>query len=238
MRQVIREVYEDNHLLAIDKPAGWLVQGDRTGDANLFELTKQHLKEKYQKPGDAYLGLCHRLDRPVSGLLLFAKTSKALPRINRLFQSQQMAKCYLAITRQRPAREFGLVRHYLVKDRSRNTVRIGAKADKEAKEAITKYQVVAAIDGLHLWRLTPETGRSHQLRVALASLGCPILGDLKYGGSPLDRHRIGLHCYSMSFEHPVKRQPIELSAPMPDAWPWSLFRDFPLPAYAGKLPDS
>ncbi len=222
-RNIIREVYEDNHLLAINKPAGWLVQGDKTGDPALIDLAKEHLKEKYQKPGNVYLGLCHRLDRPVSGVLLLAKTSKVLPRLNKLFLQHRIQKKYLAITDRAPKLRLGIVQHFLLKDRSVNKVTIVKEDKKGAKEATTAYRILDETQGLYLWELAPTTGRSHQLRVALQSLGCPIIGDLKYGGAHLDKKSIALHCQSLSFVHPVKRKDLQISASVPSKHHWDLF---------------
>ncbi len=210
--------------MAIDKPAGWLVQGDKTGDLPISEIVKQYLKEKYDKPGRVFLGVCHRLDRPVSGVLLFTRTDKALGRMNRLFKEQEVSKDYLAIT-DRPGKiSSGFVKHHLLKNRKKNIVRYGDFAGRGTRLAITKVKRLANRHGKYLWLLRPKTGRSHQLRVAMQSLDAPIMGDVKYQGSHIDTpERILLLSYAMTFIHPVSKKPLTIQAPLPKDPAWSPF---------------
>ncbi|MBK8503939.1 MAG: RluA family pseudouridine synthase [Saprospiraceae bacterium] len=219
----IQPLYEDNHLLAINKPAGLLSQGDNTGDTALIDLAKDYIKVQYHKPGKVFLGLCHRLDRPVSGVLLMARTSKALERINRLFQEAQIKKTYWAISQNRPRSDEGRLEQWLLKDTTKNMVAIVDGPEKDAKLAITHYRLIATFEQYHLIELKPETGRSHQLRVAMQTLKASILGDLKYGGSAFDPRSIGLHCRMLEFVHPVTKETIKITAPPPDAEPWVYF---------------
>lgn len=216
-------VYEDNHLLALNKPAGRLVQGDRTGDATLTDWGKQYLKEKYEKPGAVFLHPVHRIDRPVSGVVLLARTDKALGRLTEMFRLHKIAKTYLALVLKKPAVETGELRHFLLKDEQRNVVRAYARPHEGAKESVTRYRVVAAAGDWTLLEVEPLTGRPHQIRVQLAAMGCPIVGDLKYGApTPLTDASIGLHCRRMKLMHPVRQEPIVLEAPLPDWWPAAL----------------
>ncbi|MFK7806978.1 MAG: RluA family pseudouridine synthase [Saprospiraceae bacterium] len=225
----LKVIYEDNHLIAINKPAGFLVQGDDTGDTPLSEYVKQYIKAKYKKPGDVWLGVVHRLDRPVSGALIFARTSKALTRMNGLFKNKKIQKNYLAITKQRPSELEGRLESYLLKDtvknRSKVYDRIGKKT-KDAKHSITDYKYLGEIDGYVLLRMMPVTGRSHQIRAQLAHANCPIVDDFKYG-YPHSNHdgTIHLHCRSMSFIHPVKKEPITIRAGIPKANFWRQFKE-------------
>jgi 23S rRNA pseudouridine1911/1915/1917 synthase len=216
-------LYEDNHLLAINKPAGWLVQGDRTGDPTLTDWGKAYLKEKYAKPGAVFLHPAHRIDRPVSGAVLFARTDKALGRLTTLFRERKVAKTYLALVLNTPKASSGELRHFLLKDEQRNIVKALPHPAGEAKEAILRYQYLGMSGNYHLLRVDPLTGRPHQIRVQLAAMGCPILGDLKYGApEPLPDASIGLHSASIALEHPVRKEPLFVEAPLPDrAW-WKL----------------
>ena len=223
MTDLIQPIYEDNHLLAINKPSGMLSQGDKTGDEPLIELAKSYIKEKYNKPGNVFLGLCHRLDRPVSGALLLARTSKALERINRMFQHGEIQKIYWAISHRQPNKREGRLEQILLKDSHRNMVQVRQELGHGAKQAITEFRVIGSFDTYTLTELTPHTGRSHQLRVAMQTLNAPILGDLKYGGKAFDPTRICLHCRQLEFIHPVTTKKIRIIAPVPDAEPWVYF---------------
>lgn len=223
MMDLIQPLYEDNHLLAINKPAGMLSQGDKSEDIPLVELAKEYIKLKYQKPGNVFLGLCHRLDRPVSGVLLLARTSKALERINRMFQQGLIQKKYLAISHRTPVKASGRVEQYLEKDTKKNIVSPLERPSSGAKKAITDYRVLSTFDNFTLVELQPQTGRSHQLRVAMQTLRAPILGDIKYGGKTFDPSSICLHCLTMEFTHPVAKESIKITAPVPDAEPWVYF---------------
>ncbi len=222
-------IYEDNHLIAVNKPAGWLVQADETGDATLADWVKMYIKQRYGKPGDVFLGTIHRLDRPVSGVVIFARTSKALSRMNELMRNRAIEKVYWAIAGQRPNPLSGTLRHYILKDRSRNIVKAydqPSNRNKGAKEAILDYNFLAGLGQQFLIEVRPKTGRPHQIRVQLSKLGCPIKGDLKYGSNDrLKNGSIFLHCRSMSFIHPVKKEKIEIVAKPWKNEVWLLFED-------------
>mgnify|MGYP000116383278 CR=1 FL=1 len=214
-------IFEDNHLLAINKPAGWLVQGDRTGDATLTDWGKNYLKQKYDKPGAVYLHPAHRIDRPVSGAVLFARTDKALSRLTELFRLQQVQKSYFALVVRPPVAPSGELRHFLLKDEQRNIVKAYPKPVPGAKESITRYDSVGKKGPYFLLHITPLTGRAHQIRAQLAAMGCPIAGDLKYGAQKaLPDASIGLHCRSMEFVHPVRLEPVVLMADLPAGEWW------------------
>ena len=217
-------LYEDNHLLALLKPAGSLTQGDKTGDVPLIEQAKVFVKNKYQKPGNVFLGLCHRLDRPVSGVLLLARTSKALTRINQMFAKGQIEKQYLAVTHLPPPNSAGVIEHWLRKDRTNNVVKYFDHAVDQAKKATTHYTLLHKRADTFLLLVEPMTGRSHQIRVALQSIGCPIEGDIKYGGRKhMNKSSIGLHCRALQFVHPVKKVMVTIQADLPEGEPWSPF---------------
>ena len=214
-------IYEDNHLLAINKPAGWLVQGDRTGDATLTDWGKDYLKEKYAKPGAVFLHPVHRIDRPVSGAVLFARTDKALSRLTTLFREKKVTKTYLALVIRRPAKPSGELRHFLLKDEKRNIVKALSHPSGNAKESITRYETLGVAGDYFLLRIFPLTGRPHQIRAQLAATGCPIAGDLKYGArDALPDASVGLHCFRMELVHPVKQEPLTITAGLPDQTIW------------------
>ena len=214
-------LYEDNHLIAINKPAGFLVQGDITGDETILEVLKQYIKTTYNKPGDVFLAPNHRLDRPVSGVLLFSKTSKALSRVNVMFQKNQIRKQYYAITDGIPNELEGRLVHYIAKNRKKNISFITSKGKLDSRECILTYKVVKVINRKCLIEVRPETGRSHQIRVQLASIGAPIVGDLKYGAQiKMEDRSIALHCHILEFEHPVKKEIIKIEAPVPELNIW------------------
>lgn len=220
-------LYEDNHLIAINKKAGIIVQEDKTGDLALEDMVKKYIADKYSKPNGAFLGVPHRLDRPVSGLILFAKTSKALDRLNRLFKVREMKKTYWAVVRQQPEQPEGTLVHWLVRDRERNITRAHGKEVEGSSRAELDYKLIGFLDGYHLLEVYPLTGRTHQIRVQLASMGCPIVGDNKYGyprGSL--KRSICLHAKALEFIHPVKKEPIKLTAPLPKDGFWERFEPF------------
>ena len=222
----VKVMYEDNHLIAVNKPAGWLVQGDRTGDLPLIEAVKEYVRIRYKKPGAVFLGLIHRLDRPVSGTVVFARTSKALTRMNKLFQERKVDKEYWAVVMNRPEPISGKLVNYIWKDRAKNRSKIlegVSKKHPDAKAADLQYELIGELDGHHLLRVLPRTGRPHQIRVQLAHIGCPIKGDKKYG-SKRDHADGGiyLHCRKLRFEHPVKKEMIEIVADPPEEETWNL----------------
>jgi 23S rRNA pseudouridine1911/1915/1917 synthase len=217
-------IYEDNHLIAINKPAGSLVHGDDTGDETLADLVKQYIKIRYEKPGDVFLGVIHRLDRPVSGVVIFARTSKALVRMNKMLQEKSIEKTYLAIVAKRPEDLSGRLVHYIIKDESKNIVRAYNSKKSGAKEAILEYNLVGELDAKIMLEVKPLTGRPHQIRAQLSKIECPIIGDLKYGAEyALVDKSIALHCRKMTFEHPVKNEQVTIMAEKPKIFPWNTF---------------
>lgn len=209
-------LFEDNHLIAVNKPSGSLVQGDKTGDTPLSDEVKLFLKQKYQKSGDAFLGVPHRIDRPTSGLVLFAKTSKALVRLNKLFQDKEIAKTYWAITKQKPAQNEGTLIHFLKRNQEKNKSFAHEKLLEGAKQAELTYKLIMSLDFYHLLEIYPKTGRHHQIRAQLAAINCPIKGDLKYGFDRSNKDAsISLHARAMNFVHPVSDEQIEIIAPPP-----------------------
>lgn len=218
-------LFEDNHLIAICKEAGWLSQGDDTGDPSVDVMMKAYLKEVYEKQGNVYVGLLHRLDRPVSGVLLMAKTSKAAARMTKAFADRHVEKTYHAITLHAPAQPSGLLIHHLTKDRIRNKVTAHRQPRPQSQEARLRYTQLARAGRLTLLEVSPETGRPHQIRVQLATMGCVIAGDVKYGApTPLADASIALHARSLRFTHPVNRNEILITAPYPAISPWTEFR--------------
>lgn len=216
-------VYEDNHLLCVSKRPGEIVQSDKTGDEPMSEALKAWLKEKYNKPGNVYLGVIHRLDRPVGGLVLFAKTSKALSRMNELFRTGDVSKRYWAVVTARPPKHSDTLEQYLVRNESQNksyVARQGA-ATPGAKLARLSYRLLASGEHYHLLEIELHTGRHHQIRCQLAALGCPIKGDLKYGAPRSNPGgSISLLSRQISFTHPVSKEALTLTAPVPDERLW------------------
>lgn len=224
----LQVLYEDNHLIAVNKPAGWLVQGDITGDPTLGDVVKQYIKVRYNKPGDVFLGTIHRIDRPVSGVVIFARTTKGLQRMNKLFQERKVQKTYRAIVVERPKELSGKLSHYILKDKERNISKAYTRKDKGGKDAKLgelEYRFLGSIANHHLLEVKPLTGRPHQIRVQLAKMGCPIRGDKKYGAPVWNIDRfIHLHSYSLEFIHPVKKEPVTIIADVPDEQIWDKFR--------------
>ncbi len=214
-------LFEDNHIIAVEKTAGMLVHGDETGDRTLQDHVKTYIKKKYNKPGDVFLGVIHRLDRPVSGVTVFARTSKALTRMNALIKDREITKEYLALVSKRPLEIKGLLTHYIVKDTKKNFSHIYDKMKNGAKKASLRYEMVGQISGYVLMRINLETGRPHQIRVQMKRIGCHIIGDVKYGYEfgNVDKS-ICLHCSKMSFIHPIKKDriTIKLKPPKNDFW--------------------
>ena len=220
-------LYEDNHLIAINKRAGDVVQIDETGDLPLDEMVKQFLAIKYNKPGTAFLGVVHRLDRPVSGLILFAKTSKAFDRMNAIFKNREIKKTYFAVVRKKPAKAQGKLINWLIKDPKKNVVKAFDYEAKGTQYCELDYQVLAEMDGYYLLKVNPLTGRSHQIRVQLSTMGCPIVGDNKYGYPRGSRKgSICLHARQLEFIHPVKKEPIKIFAKLPKDGFWEKFEKF------------
>ena len=221
MPSLLSVIYEDNHLLVVNKPAGVLVQGDRTGDKPLVEVGKEYIKERYHKPGEVFLGVVHRLDRPVSGLVVFARTSKALERMNKLFRDKETVKTYYAIVNARPPKNEDVLVHWLRKDEKKNKTTAFMRETDNALRSELRYETVGSVDGGWVVRVNPVTGRPHQIRVQLASIGCTIKGDVKYGDPAANTDgSIYLHARRLSFVHPIKKEPVVFQASFPDRGPW------------------
>ena len=220
-------VYEDNHIIVVNKTASEIVQADKTGDTPLSETVKQYLKEKYQKPGNVFLGVTHRLDRPVSGLVIFAKTSKALTRLNEMFRAGEVKKTYWAVVKNAPKESEGELVHFLVRNEKQNKSYAYDKEVPNSKKAVLDYRLIGRSDNYYLLEVDLKTGRHHQIRCQLAKMGCPIKGDLKYG-SPRSNPdgSIGLHARRVRFVHPVSKELIELKAPLPEGNLWKGFELF------------
>ena len=216
--QNLEVLYEDNHLIAVNKRAGDIVQGDKTGDIPLSEIVKAYLVEKYHKPGEAYLGVVHRLDRPTTGLVLFAKTSKALPRLNAAFATkQEVSKQYWALVEKKEIPQEATLTHFLVRNTIQNKSYDYPSERPQSQKAILKYKTLASLDHYLLVEITLLTGRHHQIRAQFAALGCPIKGDLKYGAKRSNPDgSICLHARVLELLHPVKKEPLSLIAPLPE----------------------
>lgn len=219
-------IYEDNHIIIVSKATGEIVQGDKTGDIPLSDTVKQYIKEKYQKPGNVFLGVVHRLDRPVSGLVVFAKTSKALARLNEMFRVGDVHKTYWAIVKNRPAVEEDTLTHWIVRNEKQNKSYAYDKEVKNSKKAVLHYHLISSSTNYHLIEVQLFTGRHHQIRCQLAKIGCPIKGDLKYGAPRSNPDgSISLLSRHVEFVHPVSKEPISCDAPLPETDIW---RSFPL----------
>lgn len=214
-------IYEDNHLIGINKRSGDLVQGDKTGDKPLSELTKEFIKEKYDKPGDVYLGVPHRLDRPTSGVVVFCKTSKSLPRMNKLFETKTIQKTYWAVVKNRPPKREDTLVHFLHRNPQKNKSTAHQKEISGSKKAELSYRIIKELDNYFLLEILPKTGRHHQIRSQLAAIGCPIKGDLKYGFDRSNKDAsIHLHARKLEFVHPVSKELIKITAPVPKDPVW------------------
>ena len=220
-------VYEDNHIIVVNKTASEIVQADKTGDMPLSETVKQYLKEKYQKPGNVFLGVTHRLDRHVSGLVIFAKTSKALTRLNEMFRASEVKKTYWAVVKNAPKESEGELVHFLVRNEKQNKSYAYDKEVPNSKKAVLDYRLIGRSENYYLLEVDLKTGRHHQIRCQLAKMGCPIKGDLKYG-SPRSNPdgSICLHARRVRFVHPVSKELIELKAPLPEGNLWKGFELF------------
>jgi 23S rRNA pseudouridine1911/1915/1917 synthase len=217
----LQVIYEDNHLIIVNKRAGDIVQGDKTGDTPLSDVVKAYLKDKYNKPGNVYLGVVHRLDRPTTGVIMFAKTSKALPRLNKLFSEKKAHKTYWALVKQAPEIPQNTLIHWLKKNPKNNKSTTYNKEIEGSKKAILHYKTLQTLDNYTLLEIELETGRHHQIRTQLASIGSPIKGDLKYGFDRSNKDAsISLHARRLQFQHPVSNEPIDVVAPLPNDPIW------------------
>ena len=217
----LQVLYEDNHIIVVNKRAGDIVQGDKTGDTPLSDVVKAYIKDKYNKPGNVYLGVVHRLDRPTTGLVLFAKTSKALPRLNKLFAEKKANKTYWALVKNTPPKQNDRLAHWLRKNPKNNKSTAFDREVEGSKKAILSYSVLKSLDNFVLLHIDLETGRHHQIRCQLAKIGCPIKGDLKYGFSRSNKDAsISLHARTLEFIHPVKKETISITAPVPSDSLW------------------
>ena len=217
----LQVLYEDNHIIVVNKRAGDIVQGDKTGDKPLSEVVKSYLKYKYNKPGNVYLGVVHRLDRPTSGVVLFAKTSKSLPRLNKLFAEKKTRKTYWAIVKNPPPKAKDTLIHWLKKNPKNNKSYASNTEIPDGKKAVLHYEVIKKLENYLLLEISLETGRHHQIRVQLSSIGSPIKGDLKYGFNRSNRDAsISLHARQLNLIHPVSKENIDIIAPVPDDTIW------------------
>ncbi|WP_298899172.1 RluA family pseudouridine synthase [uncultured Psychroserpens sp.] len=212
----LQVLYEDNHIIIVNKRAGDIVQGDKTGDKPLSDVVKDYIKDKYNKPGNVYLGVVHRLDRPTTGVVLFSKTSKALPRLNKLFAEKKANKTYWAIVKNRPKVSQETLIHWLKKNPKNNKSTAYHKEIKDSKKAILHYKLIKSLDNYHVLEIELETGRHHQIRSQLSTIGSPIKGDLKYGFDRSNKDAsISLHARRLRFIHPVSKVEIDVTAPLP-----------------------
>lgn len=219
---MVKVVYEDNHIIIVYKESGEIVQGDKTGDIPLSDTVKAYIKEKYHKPGNVFLGVVHRLDRPVSGLVVFARTGKALTRLNEMFRNGEVKKTYWAITKDAPQQLEGVLTHWLVRNEKQNKSYAYDHEVPQSKKAILKYRLIGNTDRYHLLEINLMTGRHHQIRCQLAKMGCPIKGDLKYGAARSNPDgSISLLSHKVEFIHPVSKQPVIIESPLPDERLWS-----------------
>lgn len=220
----MKVLYEDNHIIIVYKESGEIVQGDKTGDVPLSDIVKAYIKEKYQKPGNVFLGVVHRLDRPVSGLVMFARTSKALPRLNKMFQGHEVKKVYWALTPSLPRETEGTLTQWIVRNEKQNKSYVYDHEVPNSKKAVLDYKVIGHSERYHLIEVHLHTGRHHQIRCQLASIGCPIKGDLKYGARRSNSDgSISLLSRRMEFIHPVSQKPIIIDSPLPEDNIWQAF---------------
>ena len=221
---ILTVLYEDNHLIAVKKLSGEIIQSDQTGDTTLAEKVKDYIKKKYKKPGEVFLGIIHRLDRPVGGVIIFARTSKALKRMNELFREKKIKKEYWAIVEEKPPLEEEQLINWLKKNQDKNRSRAYEKEVKASKKAILSYQLVGRSKNYFYLKINPLTGRHHQIRVQLSFIGCRIKGDVKYGAKRTNKDG-GIHLFakSLSFVHPIKKEPLTISANPPIDPLWNEF---------------
>lgn len=218
----LQVLFEDNHIIVVNKRVGDIVQGDQTGDKPLSDVVKEYIKDKYDKPGAVFLGVVHRLDRPTTGIVLFAKTSKALTRLNESFKNRETKKTYWAVVKNQPPKQTDQLIHYLVRNPKNNTSKAHLKEVKESKQAVLDYKIIKKLDRYFVLEIALHTGRHHQIRSQLTAIGCPIKGDLKYG---FDRSNtdggIHLHARQLVFSHPVTKETIKIIAPVPNDIIWN-----------------
>ncbi|TGD59831.1 RluA family pseudouridine synthase [Flavobacterium humi] len=217
----LQVIHEDNHIIVVNKRVGDIVQGDKTGDKPLSDVVKEYLKDKYNKPGEVFLGVVHRLDRPTTGIVVFARTSKALTRLNDLFKNRETKKTYWAVVKNKPPKTEDNLIHFLKKNEKNNTSKAYMKEVPESKTASLDYKIIKELTHYFALEINLHTGRHHQIRAQLSAIGCPIKGDLKYG---FDRSNpdggIHLHARKLSFIHPVTKENLTLTAPVPDDVIW------------------
>ena len=224
---MLEVLYEDNHIIAVNKKSSDIVQGDKTGDKPLSEYVKDYIKKKYNKPGEVFLGVVHRLDRPVSGVILFAKTSKALRRLNEMFREKKIQKTYWAIVKNKPQNTNDTLVHYLLKNQAKNKSLAFNREGNNALRSELSYELIHSLENYHLLEVSPKTGRHHQIRVQLAKIGCPIKGDIKYGFDRTNKDKsINLHSRKIDFIHPVKKGPISITAPTPKDVLWKSCKSY------------
>ena len=218
----LQVIHEDNHIIVINKRVGDIVQGDKTGDKPLSEIVKEYIKDKYNKPGEVFLGVVHRLDRPTSGIIVFARTSKALTRLNELFKNRETQKTYWAVVKNKPPKDQDKLIHFLKRNEKNNTSKAHLKEVPDSKVASLDYTIIKELNNYFALEINLHTGRHHQIRAQLASIGCPIKGDLKYG---FDRSNpdggIHLHARKLVFTHPVSKEQLTLIAPTPTESIWN-----------------
>ena len=214
-------LHEDNHLIVINKRVGDIVQGDKTGDKPLSEVVKEYIKDKYNKPGEVFLGVVHRLDRPTTGIVVFARTSKALTRLNELFKNRETQKTYWAVVKHKPVESKGSLIHYLKRNEKNNTSKAHLKEVPESKMAHLDYNIIKELQNYFVLEIDLHTGRHHQIRAQLSAIGSPIKGDLKYGAERSNPDGgIHLHARKLSFIHPVSKELVTITAPVPDEVVW------------------
>jgi 23S rRNA pseudouridine1911/1915/1917 synthase len=217
----LQVLFEDNHIIIVNKRAGDIVQGDKTGDKPLSDIVKDYLKDKYNKPGNVYLGVVHRLDRPTTGIVIFAKTSKALSRLNKLFANKEVHKTYWAIVKNKPEMENDTLKHWLKKNSKNNKSTAYDKGIEGSKHAVLHYKLIKKLNTYYLLEVSLETGRHHQIRSQLSKIGSPIKGDLKYGFNRSNTNAsIHLHSRKLDFTHPVTKEKFNITAPLPKDTVW------------------
>ena len=219
-------IYEDNHVIVVLKPQNILSQGDETGDMSLLDMVKDYIKEKYNKPGNVYVGLVHRLDRPTGGVMVFAKTSKAAARLTEQLKNKEFSKKYLAVVVGKPKYKSSRLEHFLKKDEITNKVRVCSRTSDGAKQAILEYKTIETVDKVSFVDVKILTGRSHQIRVQMSEIGGPVFGDVKYGGDTLAKgHNLALWAYELSFIHPTTRKKMTFNyLPSTNMVPWNVFK--------------